>query len=345
MFKIVESILRENPCYKANRTITVKGLMLHSVGCAQPSAQVFIKKWNLATYTSACVHGFIDANDGTVYQTLPWNHRGWHAGSGKNGSANNTHIGVEMCEPANIKYSTGANFTFTEANKEKVLAAIKNTYDSAVLLFAKLCKEYNLDPLKDGVIISHSEGYTRGLASGHADPEHLWRQTGIGYTMDGFRKDVAAAMESSVTSDEGVIAPAIPDDSASATTEVRKLYRVRKSAADAKSQLGAYEKLSNAKAVCDVNPGFYVFDWDFKVVYPTVEVPFRFQVKSSETPLAIYKTPSKKAATWSAKVTTGIYTIVKIQNGSDSVKGYGLLKAYSSNQNGWVNLDDVKTIL
>ena len=29
----------------------------------------------------------------------------WHAG----GSANNTHIGVEMCEPATLHYTTGAH--------------------------------------------------------------------------------------------------------------------------------------------------------------------------------------------------------------------------------------------
>ena len=92
--KLVESILTKNPCYTAGRKITVKGLMLHSVGCPQPKASVFINSWNSASYTAACVHGFIDANDGTVYQTLPWNHRGWHCGSGTKGSGNNTHIGV-----------------------------------------------------------------------------------------------------------------------------------------------------------------------------------------------------------------------------------------------------------
>ena len=105
--KLIEAILMNNPCYKQGRKITVKGLMLHSVGCAQPSAAVFIKNWNRADFNSACVHGFIDGNDGTVYQTLPWDHRGWHAG----GAANNTHIGVEMCEPSCIKYVGGATFT------------------------------------------------------------------------------------------------------------------------------------------------------------------------------------------------------------------------------------------
>lgn len=194
---IVESILTKNPCYTAGRTITVKGLMLHSVGCAQPSASVFIKNWNSASHTSSCVHGFIDGNDGTVYQTLPWNHRGWHCGSGSNGSGNNTHIGVEMCEPACIKYTSGANFTCSDTATAKAVA--KRTYESAVELFAYLCQKYGLDPTADGVIISHKEGHSRGIASNHGDPEHLWNGLGMGYTMDTFRKAVKAAMNGSTT--------------------------------------------------------------------------------------------------------------------------------------------------
>ena len=186
--KLVESIMTNNPCYTAGRKITVKGLMLHSVGGAQPSASVFIKNWNKASYDKACVHGFIDGNDGIIYQTLPWNHRGWHAG----GAANNTHIGVEMCEPACIKYTGGANFTCSDIQTAREVAT--RTYNSAVELYAKLCKDFNLNPLADGVIISHSEGYKRGVASGHADPEHLWKGLGLSYTMDTFRKAVSEKM-------------------------------------------------------------------------------------------------------------------------------------------------------
>lgn len=190
--KLVESILTKNPCYTAGKKITVKGLMLHSVGCAQPKASVFINSWNSPSYSSACVHGFIDGNDGTVYQTLPWDHRGWHCGSGSKGSGNNTHIGVEMCEPACIKYTSGSNFTCSD--KAAAQAVAKRTYEAAVELFAYLCKKYGLDPTADGVIISHKEGHSRGIASNHGDPEHLWSQLGMGYTMDGFRKAVKAAM-------------------------------------------------------------------------------------------------------------------------------------------------------
>lgn len=68
--KLIQSILTKNPCYTAGRKITVKGLMIHSVGCPQPKASVFLNSWNSASYTAACVHGFIDGNDGTIYQTL-----------------------------------------------------------------------------------------------------------------------------------------------------------------------------------------------------------------------------------------------------------------------------------
>ena len=145
--KLVQSFLTKNPCYTAGRKITVKGLMLHSVGCPQPRASVFISSWNRADFTSACVHGFIDGNDGTVYQTLPWNHRGWHCG----GAANNTHIGIEMCEPSCIRYTSGSTFTCTDTAAAK--AAAKRTYETAVELFAMLCKKFHLDPLADGVII------------------------------------------------------------------------------------------------------------------------------------------------------------------------------------------------
>ena len=186
--RLVESFLTQNLCYTAGRKITVRGLMLHSAGCPQPKASVFIRNWNRSDFKSACVHAFIDGNDGTVYQTLPWDHRGWHCGA----SGNNTHIGVEMCEPGCIKYTSGSTFTYSDLATAQVVA--KRTYETAVELFAMLCQKFSLDPLAGGVILSHREGHTRGIASNHDDPEHLWIQLGLPYTMDGFRADVKAAL-------------------------------------------------------------------------------------------------------------------------------------------------------
>lgn len=220
---IIKSIMTKNPCYKAGKKINVKGLMLHSVGCPQPKAKAFIDNWNDEDYDRACVHAFIDGNSGDVYQTLPWNHRSWHCGQGKNGSGNDTHIGVEMCEPACIKYTGGASFTCSDTATAK--AVVKRTYQAAVELFAFLCKEKNLNPLEDGVILSHKEGHKRGIASNHGDPEHLWKGLNMGYTMDGFRKDVKEAMEKADQEEK-------KDDSI--------LYRV---------QVCAFSKYENAEAM------------------------------------------------------------------------------------------------
>ena len=241
---LIQSILTNNPCYKTGRKITVKGLMLHSVGCPQPSAAVFVRNWNKASYDRACVHGFIDANTGDVYQCLPWNHRGWHGG----GSSNNTHIGVEMCEPACIKYTGGATFTCSDPATAK--AAVDRTYKAAVELFAMLCKQFNLDPLKDGVIVSHKEGCARGVASNHGDPEHLWNQLGTGYTMNGFRASVKAAMGAGGCNSPGT--PAKP----TTAPETGKLtpYKVRITATDLNIRAGAG---TNHPSKGYIKPGVY----------------------------------------------------------------------------------------
>lgn len=334
--KLVESILTKNPCYTAGKKITVKGLMLHSVGCPQPSAAVFIKNWNSESYDRACVHGFIDGNDGTVYQTLPWNHRGWHGG----GSSNNTHIGVEMCEPACIKYTGGATFTCSDTTTAKAVA--KRTYEAAVELFAYLCKEYNLDPTADGVIVSHAEGYKRGIASNHGDPEHLWKQLNTGYTMDGFRKAVKAAMETETAQPEsGTIS--YPEKLTSG------YYRVRKTWKDSKSQLGAYRVLANAKAKSNENTCYSVFDNDGNVVYApsaakteakvetTTFEPYRVRIGIAN--LNIRKGPGTNYGKTGQFTGVGVFTIVAESGGEGATK-WGKLKSGA----GWISLDYAKII-
>lgn len=492
---LVQSILTKNPCYTAGRKITVKGLMLHSVGCAQPNAMVFINNWNSASYDNACVHGFIDGNTGTVYQTLPWNHRGWHAG----GAANNTHIGVEMCEPACIKYTGGSSFTCSDTATAKAVA--NRTYNAAVELFAMLCKEYGLNPLTD--IISHREGHAKGVASNHGDPEHLWNGLKMGYTMDTFRQAVKAKMNGAsepapsvpetsgtqasafkniseadviakvgplFTADQkksGILASvslaqfilesgygkselaqnanncfgmkkslsgntwsgsswdgksiytkktqeeengqmititadfrkypnveySIADHSAyllgakngsalrydglkdctdykkavqiikdggyaTSSSYVSNLcsiierwnltqydvkadaadsyYRVRKSWADAKSQLGAYKVLANAKACADKNPGYTVYDPDGKAVYPEAQkpsVPFLVRVDINDLNIRMGAgTNCSRTGKYTGK---GIFTIVEVKDGQGSASGWGRLKSGA----GWIALD------
>ena len=185
--QIIEAFTTKNKCYRMATPLTPRGIMLHSIGVPQPNAAVMARGYNQYQPggRSVCVHGFIQ-RDGTYYQTLPYNLRAWHCG----GSANGTHIGIEMTEPASIVYTGGASWR--DLDPAATEAHVRGTYAAAVELFAQLCTQYALDPLEDGVIISHAEGAARGIASAHADPTHLWRAFGL--TMDGFRADVAEAM-------------------------------------------------------------------------------------------------------------------------------------------------------
>jgi N-acetylmuramoyl-L-alanine amidase len=143
-------ILINNACYKAGKAITPKGIMVHSTGANNPWLKRYVgpddgllgknqynNHWNQDKPggRQVCVHAFIGKlADGSIatYQTLPWNHRGWHAG----GDANNTHIGFEICEDG-----------LTDAS---YFSAV---YKEAVELCVHLCKLYGLSE-KD--IICHS---------------------------------------------------------------------------------------------------------------------------------------------------------------------------------------------
>lgn len=355
--KLVEALLTRNPCYRVGKKIVVKGLMLHSVGCPQPRASVYIGNWNQESFDDACVHAFIDGNDGTVYQTLPWEHRGWHCASGKKGSGNNTHIGVEMCEPDCIKYVGGATFVCSDV--EAARAVVKRTYEAAVELFAYLCKEYGLDPLADGVVISHKEGYERGIASNHGDPEHLWRQLGLGYTMDGFRRDVKSAMGAG-SSEENVGEKKAQGATGSPGGYPEKLakgyYYVRKAWEDKKSQKGAYKVLKNAKACADRNEGYAVYDGDGNVVYGTGEmapedvvdlgngtvigekkVAYRVRVRIPD--LNIRKGPGTDYEKTGKFTGVGVFSIVAEAAGEGAEK-WGKLRSGA----GWISLDFAKRI-
>ena len=185
---IVEAFATKNKCYRMATPLTPQGIMLHSIGVPQPNAAVMAQNFNQyrPNGQSVCVHAFVQ-RDGKVYQTLPWTVQAWHCG----GSANSTHIGIEMTEPASIAYM-GHGADWRDLDTAATETHIRGTYAAAVELFAQLCTQYALDPLEDGVIISHAEGAARGIASAHADPTHLWRAFGL--TMDGFRADVAAKM-------------------------------------------------------------------------------------------------------------------------------------------------------
>ena len=109
-------------------------------------------------------------------------------------------------------------------------------------------------------------------------------------------------------------------DSSSTTTTTDTLYRVRKTWADSKSQLGAYKVLANAKKKADENPGYSVFDENGKVVYSgkstTTTTTFTpYLVRVTADVLNIRKGAGTNYGTNGAIRDKGVYTIVAEASG------------------------------
>ena len=118
----------------------------------------------------------------------------------------------------------------------------------------------------------------------------------------------------------------------STPTSTTKYYRVRKSWADKSSQIGAFTVFQNAKNCVDANPGYAAFDDNGNQMYPVVQTAFSpYLVRITITDLNYRKGPSTSYDSY-GYIEPGVYTIV------DEQDGWGLLKAYASERNGWVKL-------
>ena len=183
-------LFTKNDCYKANRKMTPKGIVVHSTGVNNPNLKRYVgpddgrvgknrygNHWNRGG-VSKCVHAFIGKDkDGIVctYQTLPLDICCWGCGKSKKGSYNYSpaYLQFEICED-NLKDATYFNKVMKEAQE----------------LCARWCKEFNI-PVEN--VVSHKEAHARGYASNHGDIDHWLKK--YGSNMDEFRKAVEELLE------------------------------------------------------------------------------------------------------------------------------------------------------
>jgi N-acetylmuramoyl-L-alanine amidase len=171
--KSLEQMLRymtQNDCYRQGRALAPGGIMIHATASPGVMAADWYERWNKSG-VAKCVHAFVDEQRTAQY--LPWTMRGWHCGSGSKGSANNTHIGLEICE-----------------DKDWTREYFDKAWENAVELTAFLCLRFGLTQES---VISHKEGHDLGIASNHGDPDHWWSK--FGRTMNDFRARVAQVMD------------------------------------------------------------------------------------------------------------------------------------------------------
>lgn len=185
--EIIQRFLTKNDCYKAGKYIKPQGIVVHSTATPGIYAQDWYSRWNKPGITK-CVHAFLD--DKEVMQCIPWNMRGWHAG----GTANNTHIGFEICEPKGIVYKNNKIVSYNPP-----AGYFEKIWNNAIDLCVYLCKEFGLTEKN---IIDHSEGNKLGVASNHGDVKHWWSLEKK--TMDMFRAEVRKRLNAKDEEDEPV---------------------------------------------------------------------------------------------------------------------------------------------
>lgn len=191
--QIIEVLCTGNSRYKAGERLTPKGVVLHSIGTPQCNARVLRDYWN-RNGSPYVVHYVLD--DTQVLHCMPNSKKCWHVGS----PGNAKWLGIEMCEPSQIKYVSGASFTVRDLSAAQKFAI--GCYKNAVQLIAKLCAEYGWNP--DSAVLTHYEVTKKKLSStDHVDPQHLWDGLGLGYDLATLRRDVKAAMA-------GTAAPSAP---------------------------------------------------------------------------------------------------------------------------------------
>mgnify|MGYP005833816315 CR=1 FL=1 len=216
--------------------ITVHNTDWISVASGTTPAEQYTRATYNGNMKDVRVHYYVDNT--CAWQNLPLSLSGWHAADGS-GNGNRRNIAIECI--------------MSSAYNDKD----KKSEDNCARLAAALLKKYNLD-------INHLYTHTHWLnvrdgKSGTVDylntaknsykncPAYIlphWAE---------FKKKVESYLSAGSTSTTPNPTPA------------NQLYRVRKSWSDAKSQIGAYSSLENAKKACKV--GYSVFDANGNAVY------------------------------------------------------------------------------
>ena len=244
------------------------------------------------------VHYYVDNT--CAWQNLPHSLSGWHAADGS-GNGNRRTIAIECI------MSSAYNVTD------------KKFEDNCARLAAALLKKYNLD-------INHLFTHTHWLNV----------RDGKSGTVDYLNtaKNPYKTCPLYILPHWSAFKAKVQKYLTDAKPTVKNIYRIRKSWADAKSQIGAFSSLENAKKSCKT--GYSVFDANGVNIYTSKTtasaVPFKIKVAISD--LNIRKGPGTNYAR-TKYIPVGVYTIIEVQSGTGSDKGWGRLKSGA----GWISLD------
>lgn len=301
------------------RGCAIEYIVIHYVG-ATGDAKANVDYYNKKTTKNASADFFV-GHDGDVWQYNPDSKARycWSVGGKKQtkyggtlyGTATNQNtVSVEMCvKSKGSKVANSPDWYFTDKTIASTIELVKELMVMYNIPLERVIRHYDVNgKLCPGVV-----GWNDASGS-----EKAW---------DDFKASLVEKKTETI---------------------VKEMYRVRKTWKDAKSQLGAFGVLENAKKVADANPGYAVYNSKGEVVYPVsvkpentvadnYKVPFLVNVKIAD--LKIRKGPGTNYGVV-RYINPGIYTIVEVKEGQGSEKGWGKLKSGL----GWISLGFVSIV-
>ena len=297
-----------SPNHSGERTHSIDRITPHCV-VGQLSAESICGCFASKDRQASCNYGI--GTDGRVSLCVEEKNRSWCSSSGSN---DQRAITIECASDKTAPYAMNSKVYASLINL--CVDICKRNGKKKLLWFGDKDKTLNYEPKADEMVIT----VHRWFANKSCPGDWLYERLG----------DLATE----VTKRLGGTTAETPKPSAPSK---KIMYRVRKTWADSKSQLGAYSVLKNAKKQADKNPGYSVFDENGNVVYPkAVEAPtttFKpYMVKVTTGALNIRKGAGTNYAVVGCIRDFGTYTIVEEKN------GWGKLKSGA----GWISLHYTK---
>lgn len=138
-------ITRNKSYYRGRKMEDVKGICIYIVKSSRPALELVDYLFDANYLGDTCnisAHAVINPADGKIIQTLPWDYKAMHHFS----ELDDSHIGILICEPEGMELG---------------MDGLLNTYQSLILLIAKLSRSYMI-PLKPKYIVCQNENGAEG---------------------------------------------------------------------------------------------------------------------------------------------------------------------------------------
>lgn len=298
-----------SPNHSGQRTHSIDRITPHCV-VGQLSAESICGCFTSSSVQASCNYGI--GTDGRVSLCVEEKNRSWCSSSNANDQrAVTIECASDMTEPYAMNDAVYSTLI-------KLCTDIcKRNGKKKLVWFGEKDKTLNYSPKSDEMVLTVHRWFANKSCPGN------WLYARLG--------DLAVKVTAALGG---------TNSSSQPTSGASEMYRVRKTWADAKSQIGAYTVLENAKRKTDENPGYMVYDSKGNVVYAKngSSLSSLYMVRVAISDLNIRKGPGTNYLKTGKYSGVGSFTIVEEADGQGASR-WGLLKSYASGRDGWISLD------